>query len=52
MDYRGFFVIGCSFIVMGIALGTSVSPAFIGFIGVGAVFMVLSLSKKEKGLEA
>ena len=52
VNYTGFFVIGCSFIVMGIALGTSVSPAFMAFIGTGAVFMVLSMSKKKKSLEA
>ena len=46
VDYRGFFIIGCSLIVMGLALGT-INPAFISFIGAGAVFASLGLSRRN-----
>ena len=48
IDYRAFFILGISFLPMGIIFSSTISPAFIGFIGMGACFMVIGLANKDK----
>jgi len=47
-DYRAFFIIGICVLPMGVVFVTTLNPGFIGFIGLGAFFIILSLTNLEK----
>ena len=47
-DYRAFFIIGVSFLPMGIIFTTVISPAFIGFLGIGICYMAIGLANRDK----
>ena len=47
VDYRAFFVIGISFLAIGAGLMT-INPGFMGFTGIGIVYMIIGLANKDK----
>ena len=47
-DYKSFYVLGLSFIILGIILSAIISLVFIGFLGIGVVFLAISLKNKDK----
>ena len=48
-DYRAFFVLGICLLPMGVVFVTAINnPGFIGFIGLGAFFMILGLANRDK----
>ena len=47
-DYRVFFILGICLMGLGISLTSAVGPAFISFLGVGAVFMMIGLVNRDK----
>ena len=47
-DYRAFFVMGICFIPMGIIFTTSISPAFISFLVLGLLYMIIGLANRDK----
>ncbi|MDG6218769.1 MAG: hypothetical protein QCI00_04960 [Candidatus Thermoplasmatota archaeon] len=48
IDYRAFFILGISFLPMGIIFTTVTSPAFIGFIGIGVCYIAIGLAHRDK----
>lgn len=49
VDYRVFFIMGISFLPLGIVLSFVVgNPGFIGFIGLGICYIVIGLANKDK----
>ena len=52
-DYRTFFIIGVTWLPMGIALGIATdNPGFMGLGAMGLVFMVIGLANRDKWKEA
>lgn len=47
-DYYAFFVLGISFLPLGIILAIVISPGFIGLAGLGFVYIIIGLSHREK----
>ena len=48
-DYRTFFFIGISFLVLGIIMTFAVNNyGFVGFMGAGICFIAIGLANKEK----
>jgi flagellar basal body-associated protein FliL len=47
-DYQAFFIIGFSFLPLGIIFTIIVGPAFIGFTGIGICYMAIGLANKDK----
>ena len=47
-DYRVFFIMGISFLPIGIVFMITVSLAFIGFTGIGICYMAIGLANKDK----
>ena len=47
-DYQAFFIMGISFLPLGIVFMVAVSPAFIGFTGIGLCYMAIGLANKDK----
>ena len=48
-DYRAFFIMGISFLPLGIVLSFIIgNPGFIGFTGLGAFYIVFGLANKDK----
>jgi hypothetical protein len=47
-DYHTFFVMGISFLPMGIVFTIVINPAFISFIGVGICYIAIGLANKDK----
>jgi len=47
-DYRAFFIMGICFLPMGIIFTFSVNPGFVGFIGLGIIYMALGLANRDK----
>ena len=48
VDYRAFFIMGISFLPMGIIFTTVISPAFISFIAIGGCYMAIGLANRDK----
>jgi flagellar basal body-associated protein FliL len=49
VDYRAFFIIGISFLPLGIVLTFVVgNPGFIGFMGLGIAYIAIGLTNKDK----
>lgn len=49
IDYRVFFIIGTSFLPLGIVLTFVVgNPGFIGFMGLGVAYIAIGLTNKDK----
>jgi hypothetical protein len=48
VNYLAFFVMGLSLLPMGALLSFFINPGFLGFIGLGAFYVVYGLSKKDK----
>jgi len=47
-DYRAFFILGISILSMEIIFTSAISSAFISFLGLGAVSMIIGLAKRDK----
>jgi len=47
-DYRAFFIMGICFLPMGIIITSSVNPGFVGFIGIGIIYMAIGLANRDK----
>jgi len=47
-DYQAFFVMGICLLPIGIIFMTTVSPAFIGFAGMGVCYMAIGLANRDK----
>jgi len=47
-DYRAFFIMGISFLPLGIIFTVTISPAFIGFIGMGIIYIAIGLANRDK----
>ena len=47
-DLRAFFILGVSFIAVGISLMSEFGLASLGFLGCGVVFMTIGMTNKEK----
>lgn len=50
-DYRAFFIMGISFLPMGIVFTTIINPGFISFIGLGVIYISIGLAHKDKWKE-
>ena len=49
VDYRVFFIIGISFLPLGIVLTVVVgNPGFIGFMGLGIAYIAIGLANRDK----
>jgi hypothetical protein len=49
IDYRVFFIMGISFLPLGIVLTFVVgNPGFIGFMGLGIAYIAIGLANKDK----
>ena len=48
VDYRAFFIMGISFLPMGIIFTATINPGFIGFIGMGIIYMAIGLANRDK----
>jgi hypothetical protein len=49
VDYRAFFIMGISFLPLGIVLTFVVgNPGFIGFMGLGICYIAIGLANKDK----
>jgi hypothetical protein len=49
IDYRAFYIMGISFLPLGIVLTVVVdNPGFIGFIGLGVCYIAIGLANKDK----
>jgi len=47
-DYQAFFIIGISFLPIGIVFMIAVSSAFIGFTGIGLCYIAIGIANKDK----
>jgi 4-amino-4-deoxy-L-arabinose transferase-like glycosyltransferase len=47
-DYRAFFIMGISFLPMGIIFTIVISPAFISFLALGLIYMSIGLINRDK----
>jgi hypothetical protein len=47
-EYRAFFIIGISFLPMGIIFTSVISPAFISFIAIGGCYIAIGLANRDK----
>ena len=48
VNYLAFFVMGLSFLPMGVVLSFVINPGFLGFIGLGAFYVYLGLLNRDK----
>ena len=47
-NYQAFFTMGISFLAMGIVFSAAVGPAFLGFVGIGIIYMAIGLANRDK----
>ena len=47
-DYRAFFIMGISFLPMGLIFTSTISPAFISFIAIGIIYMSIGIANRDK----
>lgn len=47
-NYRAFFILGISFVPLGIVFSSVTSPGFLGITGLGIVYMIIGLANKDK----
>lgn len=47
-DYRAFFIMGISFLPLGIIFTVTINPAFISFIAIGGCYIAIGLANKDK----
>lgn len=48
VNYLAFFVMGLSFLPMGALLSFFINPGFLGFIGLGAFYIFLGVSNRDR----
>ena len=47
-DYRAFFILGICLLPIGIVFISTVNPGFIGFTGLGLIYMIIGLAHRDK----
>lgn len=47
-DYQVFFIMGVSFLPIGIVFMITLSPVFIGFTGIGLCYIAIGIANKDK----
>jgi hypothetical protein len=47
-NYQAFFIMGISFLALGIILTYTVNPGFLGFIAIGIIYIAICLANKDK----
>ncbi|MBU1198315.1 MAG: hypothetical protein KKF46_04580 [Nanoarchaeota archaeon] len=47
-NYYAFFVLGISFLPLGIVLSIAANPGFMGITGLGFVYLIIGLANKDK----
>jgi len=47
-DYRALFIMGISFLPMGIIFTATINPATIGFVGTGIIYMAIGSANRDK----
>jgi 4-amino-4-deoxy-L-arabinose transferase-like glycosyltransferase len=47
-NYQAFFIMGVSFIGLGIALTATVNVGFLGFIALGIIYLIIGLANRDK----
>ena len=47
-DYRVFYILGVCIMGLAVILATTISPAYFGIMGAGAVFLVLGTSNVKR----
>ncbi len=48
IDYQSFFVMGISFVGLGIVFTATINPGFLGITALGVVYMLLGCKNKDK----
>ena len=47
-NYQAFFFIGICFLGVGTVFMTTINPGFLGFTGLGLVYMIIGLANRDK----
>ena len=47
-NYQAFFIMGISFLALGIIFTSSVNAGFLGFIALGIIYMAIGLANRDK----
>ena len=47
-DYRAFFIMGISFLPMGIIFSSVIHPAFVSFLALSIIYMAIGLANLDK----
>ena len=48
IDYRSFFIMGLTFLPMGIIFSITINPGFFGIAGLGFIYIIIGLINKDK----
>lgn len=48
INYQSFFTMGIIFVALGVVFSATINPGFIGFIGLGIVYMIIGWKNKDK----
>jgi Ca2+/Na+ antiporter len=48
VNYYAFFVMGITFLPIGIIFSSTISPGFMGFTALGIIYMIIGLSHKDE----
>ena len=48
IDYRAFYIMGISFLPLGIIFTAAISPAFVSFIALGIIYMAIGIQHKDE----
>lgn len=47
-NYQAFFLMGICFLGLGIVFTTTINPGFLGFAGLGLIYMIIGLANRDK----
>lgn len=50
-DYRAFYIMGWSFLPLGLIMSVTVSPGFMGITALGIIYMAIGAKNKDKWRE-
>ena len=48
VDYQSFFVMGISFVGLGLIFTTTINPGFLGITGLGVIYILYGWKNKDK----
>ena len=48
VDYKSFFVMGISFVGLGIVFTATINPGFLGITGLGVIYILYGWKNKDK----